>query len=285
MSSASIDLVKTNAGISELTDSEFIRLAEYIKRNYGISLSREKKELLNARLANALIQSGFKSYTEFIDKLLGDKSGELTAMLVNKITTNHTYFMREKEHFYFFRDEVLPYLEKTVTDRDLRIWCAACSSGEEAYTLAIILNEYFGRDILHWDTKVLATDISEQVLREAVTGIYSADRLSVLPPEWRSKFFTRINQDSYRIVDQIKSNVIYRKFNLIERNYPFKKKFHVIFCRNVMIYFDNETKAWLVNRLYDILEQGGYLFIGHSEFIAKEQSRFRYVMPAVYRKI
>lgn len=285
MNSASIDLFKINTVISEITDIEFIKLASYIKKNYGISISGQKKEILNARLAYVLSQNGFKSYTEFIGKLNDDKSGELAAMLVNKITTNHTYFMREKDHFYFFRDQVLPYLEKTVTDRDLRIWCAACSTGEESYTLEMILSEYFEKHLMSWDTKVLATDISEQVLKEAAAGIYSADRLSVLPPEWISKYFTRLNGDSYKVVDRIRNNVIYRKFNLIEQRYPFKKKFHVIFCRNVMIYFSNETKVWLVNRLYDILEPGGYLFIGHSEFIAKEESPFQYIMPAVYRKI
>lgn len=285
MNSASIDLFKINTVISEITDIEFIKLASYIKKNYGISISGQKKEILNARLAYVLSQNGFKSYTEFIGKLNDDKSGELAAMLVNKITTNHTYFMREKDHFYFFRDQVLPYLEKTVTDRDLRIWCAACSTGEESYTLEMILSEYFEKHLMSWDTKVLATDISEQVLKEAAAGIYSADRLSVLPPEWISKYFTRLNGDSYKVVDRIRNNVIYRKFNLIEQRYPFKKKFHVIFCRNVMIYFSNETKVWLVNRLHDILEPGGYLFIGHSEFIAKEESPFQYIMPAVYRKI
>ncbi len=285
MSSANIESLKLGTGLSDLTDSEFLKLAEYIKNNYGISISVQKKQLVSARLANALAQNGFKSYTDFIDKLLSDKSGQLAAMLVNKITTNHTYFMREKEHFVFFRKEVLPYLEKNVIDRDLRIWCAACSTGEESYTLAIILSEYFGSKMLFWDTRVLATDISEQVLKTAAAGIYSADKLSVLPPEWVSKYFIKISHDKYRVVDNIKNNVIYRKFNLVERNYPFKKKFHVIFCRNVMIYFDNETRKWLVNKLYDNLELGGYLFIGHSEFISKDESKFKYIMPAVYRKI
>lgn len=288
MNSANIELYKNiagNVGLKELTDSEFIRLTDYIKKNYGISITGQRKDMLSARLSGALLQGGFKSYAEFIEILHSDKSGETAAMLVNRITTNHTYFMREKEHFYYFRDEVLPYLARTVTDRDLRIWCAACSTGEESYTLAIILREYFGMNNIFWDTKILATDISVQALQEARNGVYSADRISVLPPEWVNTYFTKVDRDKYKIADIVKDNVIYRKFNLIENHYPFKRKFHVIFCRNVMIYFDGDTNKWLVNRLYDILEPGGYLFIGHSEFIAKGETGFQYIMPAVYRKI
>jgi chemotaxis protein methyltransferase CheR len=285
MNSVNIEPNENYGGTIELTDSEFIQLTNYIKKNYGISITGQKRGLLNARLSNVLIQSGYKSYTEFIDKLLSDKSGESAALLVNKITTNHTFFMREKDHFDYFRDAVLPYLEKTVTDNDLRIWCAACSTGEESYTLAMILSEYFGKNDLYWDTKILATDISDRALSEATVGVYSADRLSALPPEWISKYFTSIGNGNYQISEKIKNNIIYRNFNLMEKHYPFKKKFHVIFCRNVMIYFDNDTKVWLVNRFYDILEPGGYLFIGHSEFIAKNETELKYIMPAVYRKI
>ena len=136
MSSANIEPLKINTGLSEPTDSEFVRLAEYIKENYGISISVQKKQLLNARLANSLVQSGFKSYTEFINRLLTDKTGELAAMLVNKITTNHTYFMREKDHFNFFRNEVLPYLEKNVANGICGL-VGACSTGEESETLRL----------------------------------------------------------------------------------------------------------------------------------------------------
>jgi Methylase of chemotaxis methyl-accepting proteins len=285
MNSANIEPYETRGNSIELTDSEFIQLTDYIRKNYGISISGQKREMLNARLSNTLIQSGYKSYAEFISKLNLDKNSEAVTTLVNKITTNHTFFMREKEHFYYFRDVVLPFLEKTVKDNDLRIWCAACSTGEESYTLAIILSEFFGNHNLYWDIKILATDISERALGEATAGVYSADRLSVIPLEWKNSYFNSIGHGNYKINEKIKNNVIYRKFNLMEGHYPFKKKFHVIFCRNVMIYFNNDTKVWLINRFYDILEPGGYLFIGHSEFIAKNETELKYIMPAVYRKI
>jgi chemotaxis protein methyltransferase CheR len=271
--------------MTDITDKEFIQLADYIKTNYGITIKEQKRELLNARLYNTLLQNGYNSFTEFYNALISNKNSEAVTTLINRITTNHTFFMREKEHFFYFRDVVLPYLESIVPDNDLRIWCAACSTGEESYTLAILINEYFGKNKFFWDTKILATDISERVLEEAKAGIYSAERLSSLPSEWKINYFSSLGDKRYKINDRIKNDVIYRKFNLMEDKIPFKKKLHVIFCRNVMIYFDNETKVELVNRFYDILEPGGYLFIGHSESIARGESDFKYIMPAVYRKL
>lgn len=269
----------------EITDKEFNQLVGFIKDNYGINIKEEKRTLLTGRLSNTLIQGGYKSFTDFYNTLISNKSSDAVLQLVNKITTNHTFFMRESDHFDFFKNTVLPYLEKTVINKDLRIWCAACSTGEESYTLAMILDEYFGKNTLYWDSKVLATDISEKVLGEAIKGIYTSDRISVLPKNWQTNYFNKIDNMNSVVVDRIKKEVLYRKFNLIETHFPFKKKFHVIFCRNVMIYFDNETKVNLINKFYDNMETGGYLFIGHSEAIARSESEFKFVMPAVYRKI
>ena len=211
-------------------------------------------------------------------------TGEAAATLVNKITTNHTYFMREANHFYYFRDKVLPYLSEKVKQKDLRIWSAGCSSGEEPYTLAMIIDEFLGKEKLLWDTKVLATDISAKVLEQASSGIYPNAEVNTLPPQWRLNYFTNIDNQKSIIVDRIRNEVIYRKLNLMERNFPFRKLFHVIFCRNVMIYFDTQTKRQLVQKFYNSLEPGGYLFVGHSESLNPEETSFKYVIPAVYRK-
>ncbi|MCX7615540.1 MAG: protein-glutamate O-methyltransferase CheR [Clostridiales bacterium] len=267
-----------------ITEKEFKKLSEFIKANYGIHLKNEKMTLVNGRLYNVLQQAGFTSFTDYFQYVMDDKTGDAVITLVDKITTNHTFFMREADHFYYFRDKVLPYLSKTVKDKDLRVWCAASSTGEEPYTLAIILQEYFGKEKLWWDTKVLATDISSKVLDIAQKGIYENERISALPEKWKINYFKKIDEEKSMLVDKIRNEVIYRKFNLMEEIFPFKKKFHVIFCRNVMIYFDNETKINLVNRLYDHMETGGYLFIGHSESLNREATKFKFVMPAIYKK-
>ena len=215
---------------------------------------------------------------------MAEKTGEAVITLVDKITTNHTFFMREADHFYYFRDKVLPFLSGTVNNKDLRIWCAACSTGEEAYTLAMIIDEFFGKSKLWWDTKVLATDISEQVLEIAKKGVYSNERLAPLPMTWKTNYFRPYDGENSILTDKIRNEVIYRKLNLMDNVFPFKKKLHTIFCRNVMIYFDSDTKNRLVEKFYDHLEYGGYLFIGHSESLSRDSTRFRYVLPSVYRK-
>lgn len=267
-----------------ITEKEFKQLAEYIKANYGIHLKAEKQTLLLGRLSNVLLQAGFTNFTDYYKYIVSDKSGSAAVTLVDKITTNHTYFMREPDHFYYFRDKVLPYLSKTVKDKDIRIWCAACSSGEESYTLAMVFDEFFGKEKHLWDTKILATDISNKVLDIAKKGIYSNQQIDSLPFSWKTNYFHAYDAENSILIDKIRNEVIYRRFNLMDPSFPFKRKFHTIFCRNAMIYFDIQTKTDLVNRFYEILEYGGYLFIGHSESLNRETTHFKYVMPAVYRK-
>lgn len=268
----------------KITDKEFRQLSHYIQVNYGIHLKPEKKTLVMGRLNNVLLENNCRNFTQYLTLLERDKSGEAASQLINKITTNHTFFMREAGHFDYVRDQVLPYLQQTVLDKDLRIWSAGCSSGEEPSTLAMIINDYFGKEKMLWDTQILATDISDQILQKARTGEYSNEQIDSLPIDWKAKYFRKINNEKSVLVDQIKNEIIYRKFNLMDGVFPFKKKFHVIFCRNVMIYFDHKTKVELVNKLYDLTEPGGYLFIGHSESLSRDDTRYRYVLPSVYRK-
>ena len=268
----------------EMTEAEYRNLSRLIYSVSGISLKESKKALLSSRLVGILAQSKRENFTEYYNSLIRDQSGAGVAALIDRITTNHTYFMRESAHFDYFRTTVLPYLEATVADRDLRVWCAACSTGEEAYTLAMILDQYFEHK-LPWDRRVLATDLSEKVLRDASRGIYAQERIDPLPAAWRQRYFARLASGEYEISNHIKKEVIFRRFNLIDPVYPFRKKFHCIFCRNVMIYFDTETRNNTINKLYDMIEPGGYLFIGHSEMIDRSASKFESIVPAVYRKI
>lgn len=268
----------------EITDKEFKKLTDFIKFNYGIHLKEEKRALLTGRLYNVLVKRGDKNFSEYFDYVVSDKTGAAAVTLIDKITTNHTFFMREADHFYYFRDKLLPYLTGTVKNKDLRIWSAGCSSGEEPYTIAMIIDEFFGKEKMLWDAKVLATDISSSVLEKAAKGIYSNAEISSLPPQWKLNYLKKLDNDNSVLVEKIRNEVIYRKFNLMEKNFPFRKKFHAILCRNVMIYFDSKTKMELANKFYDMTECGGYLFIGHSESLNREETKYKYIMPAVYRK-
>jgi chemotaxis protein methyltransferase CheR len=270
--------------ITAITDKEFIQLSQYIQNNYGIHLKEEKKALVTGRLNNVLLESHCNNFTEYFHLLQADKTGQAVTKLINKITTNHTFFMREADHFKYFGDKILPYLEKTLKDKDLRVWSAGCSSGEEPATLAMIINDYFRKEKSLWDTNILATDISDRILEKAKTGQYSNEQLVSLPINWRTNYFKKVNSENSVLIMNIRNEIIYRKFNLMDSIFPFRKKFHVIFCRNVMIYFDNKTKTELVNKFYEFTEPGGYLFIGHSESLNREQTRYKYVLPAVYRK-
>lgn len=265
-----------------ITDKEFKLLSELIEDDCGIYLGKEKRALLEGRLQNYLSQGGFTNFTEYYNHVIKDDASRYE--LIERITTNHTYFMREESHFYFLKNIVLPELKRKVRDKDLRIWSAASSSGEEAYTIAMMIDEFFGEEKKLWDTKILATDISKKVIKKAVEGKYAIEQIAKVPPVWKHQYFKSINKTTVEIDDRIKSEVIFREFNLMNKNYSFKKKFHIIFCRNVMIYFDESTKDQLIERMYESLDDGGYLFIGHSETINKEKTRFKYICPAVYKK-
>lgn len=267
-----------------ITEREFINLAGFIESNYGIHLKEEKKSLVMGRLHNILTNKGFRSFSDYYDYILSDKTSDAVSMLIDKITTNHTFFMREAGHFHYFKNIVLPYMTGTIKDKDLRIWSAGCSTGEEPYTLAMLIDEYLGAEKRFWDSKVLATDISSRVLGIAENAIYDDKKVASLPTQWKLSYFKKNNPDKYELVERIRKEVIFRRFNLMEPVFPFKRKFHVIFCRNVMIYFDNKTKKELVDKFYRHLEHGGYLFLGHSESLSREISPFQYIMPAVYRK-
>lgn len=268
----------------KITDREMRMLSEFIRTNFGINLTEQKKTLVEGRLTNFLEERGFESFLSYFQMVVADKSEKELTLLMDKLTTNHTYFMRESSHFEYFRDTVLPWAAETAKDRDLRIWCAGCSTGEEPYTLAMILADAFGKDKIPWDARVLATDICSSALNTAKEGIYSAEAVKSLPRAWQLAYFKPHGPDEFQVCDSIRERVIFRSFNLMEQVLPFRKSFHVVFCRNVMIYFNQETKEQLVKRFYDKTERGGYLFIGHSESITRDGMDYRYLLPSVYRK-
>ena len=267
-----------------MTEEEFLRIVRFLKGRYGIDMSR-KKPIVQGRLENYIRTSGYKTYTDYMDAMDKDITGNLEKKLVNLLSTNHTFFMREPEHFTYMRQVVLPWLKRREEKgKDLRIWCGASSTGEEPYTLAMILMDFFGLEHGAWDTKVLATDISTDVLQHAIKGVYSTEQIEALPENWKRRFFCKaMDQEVYTATDELKNEVIFRKFNLMEP-FPFRRKMHVVFLRNVMIYFDEKTKRELIQKIYDVMEPGGYLFIGQTETIDKAYSEFELVQPSIYRK-
>ena len=264
-----------------ISDEGFHKLVQFIQTNYGIDLSK-KRQLISSRLSNSLRERGYSDFRSFLDHLFRTKDPADLELVLNKLTTNYTYFMREPDHFTYFRDKILPELsEKHQKDKVLSIWSAGCSSGEEPYTLSIYLKEFFGLKASAWDTRVLATDISQQAMAKATAGLYHVP--ADMPNDWLRRYFTFDKSTGlYSVGPAIRKNVIFRPFNLMDP-IQFRLKFDVIFCRNVMIYFNQETRDGLVKRFYDAMYPNGYLFVSHSESLGQDP-KFRLVSPSIYQK-
>lgn len=271
----------------QLTDKEYRLISGLVYERFGINLGEQKRSLIIGRLNKVLRQYGFRTFKEYYDYVLSDNTGAALTTLIDRISTNHTFFYRENDHFEYFSEIVLPEIIANLKNRrrhDIRIWCAGCSTGEESYTLAMILLEQLGNEFKQWDPGILATDISTRALDKAVAGVYQDENVEKMPASLKNKYFVRQNGQTWKVSEQVKSLVTYRKLNLIDEIYPFRKKFQTIFCRNVMIYFDKPTRDGLVERFYRYMEDGGYLFIGHSETLGRNHPSFRYLKPALYRK-
>ncbi len=266
-----------------MTEGEFIQVQQFVKEKIGVDLSH-KRTLIEGRLEPQLARKGFSNFTEYMQHVLRDSSGKAMEEMLSILTTHHTYFWREPIHFELYRNEVLPYLKKKESlTKDLRIWSAAASTGEEAYTLAMLNLDYFGFEHDMWDTQILATDVSKKVLEFASKGIYSGEQLDVLPGQWKKLYFQKVDDHYYEAKEQLKKQVLFRQFNLMNP-LPFRKPLHVVFLRNVMIYFEEETKRQLLGRIVERMESGGYLFVGTTESVDREFYGLEYVMPSVYRK-
>lgn len=268
----------------ELTDKDFQRLVTFMSDNFGINLSR-KRQLIVSRLSSSLEAMGYTTFTPFIDDLIRKKDAEKIEMTLNKLTTNYTFFMREKEHYDFFMKVIMPDItQRNSRTKTLAIWSAGCSTGEEPYNISMCIKEYLGKQASMWDTRVLATDISQRALTAAQNPKY--ELTGEIPAMWREKYFkplpSKEGKQLYTVAPMIRNNVIFRTFNLMDP-IRFRLKFDVIFCRNVMIYFSQETKDALVERFYNASKPGGYLLIGHSESIGTK-SRYQTLRPSTFRR-
>jgi chemotaxis protein methyltransferase CheR len=265
-----------------LKPKHFRAIQRLAYRVAGIELHPGKEELVKARLMKrlrALRMPGFEPYFKYLER---DATGRELAQVIDVLTTNKTYFFREAEHFECLKRSVLPALR----GREIRIWSAGCSSGEEAYSLAMALMDAVpdrtGRDI-----RILATDISQRMLDRARAGVFGREQVQTLPLPVTARYFDCVSDGrthQYRVRPEVRSLVHFARLNLMDA-WPMSGKFDVIFCRNVMIYFDRKTQRDLVQRFHSILQPDGHLFVGLSESLASIAQIYRYVQPAVYRRI
>ena len=271
----------------QITEKEFRQISSLLYRNFGINLTEKKQTLVRGRLNKIIRTKGYGNFTNYYNAINEDKSGMLQIELADHLSTNHSYFFRENEHFKYLTTNTLPEIERSNVLKDpseLRIWCAGCAAGEEPYTLAILLKEYFGNKLSNTKPVILATDISTSALSTAKSGIYSEDKLKSMPSKYLDKYFNKIDNGKYSVKTSLRNLILFKRLNLMRDTFPFKNKFNIIFCRNVMIYFDKETRETLISKYYINLIDNGILFIGHSETIGRNSSQFKYIIPAVYRK-
>lgn len=269
-------------------DYEFIRQLVY--RRSRINLGPDKRELVTARLNKRLRATKISSISDYCRYLQDQTDEEELANLIDVISTNHTYFFREAEHFEFLRSHILAEMVLRRAKEHwpcFNVWSAACSSGEEPYSIAITLAEFVQKNRIIWPWRVEATDISHRVLQKARIGVYREDAIAKVPRETFSAHFQKgfgPQAGNYRIKPQLAEMVTFRQLNLMEDDPPVRDPFHVIFCRNVMIYFDHPTQEELVQRLARRLVPGGYLLVGHSESLTAVHHGLEVVRPAIYRR-
>ncbi len=254
----------------------------------GITLHDGKKELVRTRLGSRVRSLGFGSYKDYFHHVENDSSENELVTLLDAISTNLTSFFREINHFQLLEKMILPEMlaRKKKEGKSVRFWSAGCSSGEEPYSIAYTLIDLIN-DYKSYDLKILATDISTQMLQRGARGVYGKAAVKTVPVSMLRRFMEKEGDreaELYVVKNEVKKLISFRRFNLMTNTFPFKRKFDVIFCRNVMIYFDKPTQQTLVNKYYDVLANGGYLLIGHSESLTGVDHKFKYIQPTVYKK-
>ncbi len=280
-------MTQTITDFDELTESQFVAIGDMVRELCGINLHQGKKALVRARLSRRLRLLGLRDFGRYISLVRNDATGQEANQMLEALCTNLTYFFREPPHFQLLQDQVVSAIRRRHShDRRIRIWSAGCSTGEEPYSIAMTLREAMD-DIHLWDVGILATDLSRRVIRIARDAVYDTGRLRKTPkPMIRDNFTMQREaaQCSYRVKDHIREMVHFACLNLMSP-WPMKGQFDVIFCRNVMIYFDQTIQAQLIRRFWNQLAPGGMLFVGHSESLTGIDHEFRYVQPTVYEKL
>lgn len=283
---ANEDTTASAVSTPRMTEADFKKFSTLIKGEFGIKMPPSKKTMLEARLQKRLRALGFCNHSEYCDFLFspGGFERELT-QLIDVVTTNTTDFFREPKHFEMMLSTVLPDLIQR-TNRPLKVWSAGCSSGEEPYTLCMVLSEFAERNP-EFKYSLLATDISTDILRKAMNAVYPLSKVEVIPMALKKKYLLKSKDKKKQLVrmaPEIRKKVDFRRLNFMEP-FPFKDQKDIIFCRNVVIYFDRATQDQLFKKFCSRLHKGGYLFIGHSESISGMDLPVRQIAPTVYQKV
>jgi chemotaxis protein methyltransferase CheR len=267
--------------VSPMSSREFQMIAQLARSTFGVDLTEAKKVMVWSRLIREVRRRNCRSFSEYYRRVIEDETGEALSTLVDALTTSFTEFLREPAHFDFLRRTVVPQL---LQRQGFRIWSAGTSTGEEAYSVAISLLQ---EQVPPGAISIVASDISRRALVAAARGVYALEKTQVFERATLGRYFLKgvgASQGWCRVKPEVRQLVTFRRINLMER-LPAVGQFSVIFCRNVMIYFDRETQTETVRRLADCLEPGGYLMIGHSESLAAVDCPLGYVAPAIYRKL
>lgn len=268
--------------LQHFTDEEFEKYRQLIYGNYGIYIGNVKKDILRTKLYKLMTRNNISSYDEYYNILITSTGKQQITEFINEITTNKTEFFRENNHFEFIKNKINFIMQKNqriLKNKEIRVWSAGCSTGEEAYTLAFILKECLPDDI---NVKILATDICNKVLAIAGKGLYPSRIKNEVNQYYLTKYFENTD-NNFKVSDRIKNLVTVRQFNLMD-TFGFKNTFDMIFCRNVMIYFDSKVQQNLLDKFYRVTASGGLLFLGHSESLINKNHRYQYIQPTIYMK-
>lgn len=270
-----------------MRENEFEFIRGLVYKHSRINLGPDKRELVSARLGKRLRATNLETVQDYCSFLQAQHDGEELGHLIDAISTNHTFFFREIAHFDFLKQTIVPEMKARATAErwpQFNVWSAACSSGEEPYSIAMQLDECLGRT---WAWHIQATDISHRILDKARAAIYRDDTVGKLSPDRIRSYFQRGHgpqEGNYRVKPTLSSGLTFEHLNLLEDEPTFRGPYQLIFCRNVMIYFDRQTQEELVNKLARYLVPGGYLFVGHSESLTGIHHSLQSVRPAIYRR-
>ncbi|TVQ17245.1 MAG: chemotaxis protein CheR [Spirochaetaceae bacterium] len=268
----------------DITDAEFERIQSTVYHRFGIDLSK-KRTLIRGRLNGTLRKLGYRSFGDYLEAVDTDETGARLTEMIDILSTNHTFFFREADHLDYLVTAALPAIYGGAVDlSETRVWCAGCSTGEEPYSILIALADAFGMKALPAHPLILASDISTRVLATAKAGVYPVSRTREAGDIVKRGYARQLDSERIEMSQEMRRRLLFRRINLMDAEFPFRHQFNVIFCRNVMIYFDVPTRVRLVAAFRRHLRIGGFLFLGHSESMGRNVAGFQYLQPAVYRR-
>jgi chemotaxis protein methyltransferase CheR len=267
----------------DLHDSDFASIVKIVHEKTGIKLADHKRSMVYSRLAKRLRELNFDNFAHYLDFLCSEDGNAESVNFINAVTTNLTSFFREKHHFEHLKQLIKTTVAKNPAQKKIRIWSCASSSGQEPYSIAMTLCDAIP-NIAQWDIKILATDIDTNMLHKCKTAIYKEEALEDIPEEYRKRFTIKSEKETILMADILRKMITFKQLNLLE-DFPMRGPFDIIFCRNVVIYFDKPTQIGLFNKIADILTPDGILYIGHSESLFKVCEQFSLIGRTTYKKL